>query len=86
MSSVGRAIEIALGEVADIADAAASALGANPASAVLHVTGIVLHGAEGVVHELNADDVEAIRQSQATGQAAGLAAYLASKSAGRKAP
>lgn len=67
-----------LGEIASVA----SRLVPGTAGTVVHVTSLVLKGAGGIVRELDAAELERIRQSRATGMAAGAAAYEASRNAG----
>jgi hypothetical protein len=71
-------LEIVLEDVAGLLDKVGAVFGVTPAGAVLHVTAIVVHGAAGVVHVVEAEELERIRQSAALGTAAGLAAWEAS--------
>lgn len=66
----------------DAADALAQVLSATPLGSAAQVTRIVLHGAQGVIHELSSDDLQRARESERLHQAAGASANRAAKLAG----
>lgn len=73
------ATEQILSTLVTAADAAAQLVGDRDAGDAIKVTGIVLKGAQGVIHELTGDDVDRARATQALYQAAGASADLNSR-------
>ena len=71
-------VELVLDEIGDVATALASVLPAG-ARVVFQVVGVVAHGASGVVRSVDALELEQIKHAAALGEAAGRAAYDASK-------
>ena len=59
--------------------AGSHSIAAGPPHDAIKVTGIVLKGAQGVIHELTGDDVDRARATQALYQAAGASADLNSR-------
>ena len=72
-------LEIALSEVGGLLERVGAVCGASPACAVLRISGVVFQGASGVVQIVEAEELARIQQSAASGTAAGLAAYEASR-------
>lgn len=70
--------EIALDAIADVVEAAGRVLGVTPAGAILQVTGIALRTAEGVVHEVSAEEMERLARSARVDPVAGQTAWEAS--------
>jgi hypothetical protein len=81
---VSSPLSATLDALADLAEFAGRILGlASPVGIVVNVGSIALRGADGVVRAIEADELEQIRQAKATGEAAGRAAYEASRNAGK---
>lgn len=72
-------IDTALSALVTAADSVAKLATGTPTGEAARVTGIVLHGLEGVIHTVNGNDVAQIRAIQATHQAAGASADLNSR-------
>jgi len=71
-------VGVVLEELGEIAQTVAAVLGHSPAGVVAQVAGLVFYDAANVAHVVDADQIEAIRQSRQTGMAAGAAAYAES--------
>lgn len=74
------ALSDALDTLADLAEFAGKLLGlASPVGIIVNVGAVALRGADGVVKQIDAAELERIRVARDTGTAAGQAAYEASR-------
>jgi hypothetical protein len=79
MAGTADTIGVVLGELGELAQTVAGVLGHSPAGAVAQVASLVFFDAAQTAHVVGAIELEQIRQSQATGTAAGRSAYEASR-------
>jgi len=71
-------IGVVLGELGDLAETVAGVLGHSTAGAVVQVASLVLYDAQNIARTVDARELEQIRQSRATGTAAGRGAWTES--------
>lgn len=79
MAGTAETIGVVLGELGELAQTVAGVLGHSPIGAVAQVASLVFYDAAKTAHVVGAIELEQIRQSQATGTAAGRSAYAESR-------